>query len=76
MTLSKEKPQQECNFEEGIVDNIAYMGDVSIYLIKLQSGQIVRTTLPNVDRFRKNQPTWDDKVFISWEPDSCIVLTI
>ena len=76
ITLSKEKPQQECNFEEGIVDNIAYMGDVSIYLIKLQSGMIVRTTLPNVDRFRKNQPTWDDKVFISWEPDSCIVLTI
>ena len=51
ITLSKEKPQQECNFEEGIVDNIAYMGDVSIYLIKLQSGMIVRTTLPNVDRF-------------------------
>ena len=52
------------------------MGDISIYHVRLPSGQKVIATLPNVDRFRKGQPTWDDEVILHWEPDSCVVLTI
>lgn len=64
-----------CNYTTGIVENIAYMGDISIYYVRLASGKIVITTLPNVDRFNIGLPTWDDKVFLSWDPESCVTLT-
>ena len=68
------KPLKD-NYTTGIVTEIAYMGDISIYHVKLNSGKIVITTLPNVDRFNKGLPTWDDKVFLSWDPESCVTLT-
>src|SRR5574344_364933 len=64
-----------CNYTTGVVENIAYMGDISIYHVRLASGKVVITTLPNVDRFNVGLPTWDDKVFLSWDPESCITLT-
>lgn len=69
-------PADHTNYEKGIVVNIAYMGDISIYHVRLQSGKMVIATLPNVNRFRTGQPTWDDEVYLYWEPDSCVVLTI
>ena len=64
------------NYERGVVENIAYMGDISIYHVRLESGKLVIATLPNVNRFREGQPTWDDQVYLCWDPDSCVVLTI
>lgn len=64
------------NYAEGIVENIAYMGDISIYHVKINSGKIVTVTIPNMDRFRTNQPSWEDKVYLHWEPDSAVVLII
>jgi len=69
-------PADHTNYEKGIVVNIAYRGDISIYHVRLQSGKMVIATLPNVNRFRTGQPTWDDEVYLYWEPDSCVVLTI
>ncbi len=63
------------NYTTGVVTEIAYMGDISIYHVKLNSGKVVISTLPNVDRFNKGLPTWDDKVFLSWDPESCVTLT-
>ena len=60
------------NYTTGVVTEIAYMGDISIYHVKLNSGKVVISTLPNVDRFNKGLPTWDDKVFLSWDPESCV----
>ncbi len=74
--FSNEIPSDHFNYDVGTVENIAYMGDISIYHVRLPSGQIVIATLPNVDRFRKGQPTWGDQVILNWEPDSCVVLTI
>ena len=74
--FSNEIPSDHFNYDVGTVGRIAYMGDISIYHVRLPSGQIVIATLPNVDRFRKGQPTWGDQVILNWEPDSCVVLTI
>jgi putrescine transport system ATP-binding protein len=63
------------NYAVGVVENIAYMGDISIYYVRIASGKIVITTLPNVDRFNVGLPTWDDQVYLSWDPESCITLT-
>ncbi|MGN1356105.1 MAG: putrescine ABC transporter ATP-binding subunit PotG [Succinivibrionaceae bacterium] len=73
---TKEPTDHKYNYAEGVVENIAYMGDMSIYHVKIVSGKVVTVTIPNVDRFRNNQPSWDDKVFLHWEPDSAVVLII
>lgn len=74
--ISHERPAENTNWCEGVVENIAYLGDVSIYYVKLTNGRIVTSTLPNVDRFKQGLPTWEDHVYLSWDPDSCIALTI
>ena len=38
-----------------MVKEIAYMGDMSVYLVKLDSGKIVRVTLPNVERLSDDE---------------------
>lgn len=35
------------NYERGLVENIAYLGDISIYHVRLESGKLVTATLPN-----------------------------
>jgi putrescine transport system ATP-binding protein len=69
-------PSDHSNYDRGIVENIAYMGDISVYHVRLKSGKLVTVTMPNVNRFRTGLPTWDDEVYLCWEPDSCVVLTI
>ena len=73
--ISHKKPEESTNWCEGVVDNIAYLGDISIYYVRLTDGRIVSATLPNVDRFKEGLPTWDDHVYLSWDPESCIALT-
>lgn len=74
--LCEEVPEDGCNFAVGEVVNIAYLGDLSIYHVKLLSGQMISAQLQNGHRFRKGMPTWGDEVRLCWETDSCVVLTV
>src|SRR5690606_24355299 len=71
--LTTEPPAAECNWSMGVVDNIAYLGDISSYYVKLDSGKRVQATLANVER-RGERPTWGDTVYVSWEASSPILL--
>ena len=75
MQLSRERPQQEHNLASGIIKEIAYMGDMSIYLIQLDSGKTVRITQPNTIRHADDRLTWDDRAWISWDESSAVVVT-
>jgi putrescine transport system ATP-binding protein len=59
----------------GVVQEIAYMGDMSVYLVRLSSGRILRVTLPNVVRHADERISWDETVYLSWHPSSPVVLT-
>lgn len=74
MQLSVERPQQTDNVVSGIVKEIAYMGDMSVYLVQLSSGKIVRVTQPNVYRHADNLVTWDQSVYLHWHASSPVVL--
>lgn len=67
---------QSVNSCTGIVEDIAYMGNQSIYHVRLPSGKLVTATLQNTTRLRKDMPTWEQKVTLSWEMESCVVLKI
>jgi len=60
----------------GVVKEIAYMGDLSVYLVKIDSGRIVRVTLPNVERMSDDERIqWEESVYLSWHESSPVVVT-
>src|SRR5262249_23538280 len=63
------------NVVRGMVKEIAYMGDMSIYLVRIESGKTIRVTIPNVARHMQDRITWDETVYASWHADSPVVLT-
>ena len=74
--LCEEPPANGCNFAVGEVIHIAYLGDLSVYHVRLKSGQMISAQLQNAHRHRKGLPTWGDEVRLCWEVDSCVVLTV
>jgi putrescine transport system ATP-binding protein len=71
--LSLEPPQQQDNFTRGVVKEIAYMGDMSIYLVQLSTGKMMRVTQPNAYR-HADDITWDQQVYLHWHASSPVVL--
>src|ERR1700685_904660 len=62
------------NLVRGAVQDIAYLGDLSIYLVKLPSGKVVRVTQPNTSRHAE-AITWEQQVYLSWDASSPVVVT-
>ncbi|MDF3008673.1 MAG: hypothetical protein K0R86_2540 [Enterobacter kobei] len=74
--LCEDPPADGYNFALGEVVHIAYLGDLSIYHVRLHSGQMISAQLQNAHRYRKGLPTWGDEVRLCWDADSCVVLTV
>ncbi|MEJ1161814.1 ABC transporter ATP-binding protein [Prosthecomicrobium sp. N25] len=68
-------PATLSNVAAGTVWDIGYIGDTSIYHVKLDSGPTVRATVANTSRLIDRPITWDDKVWLSWSRDAGILLT-
>jgi len=66
--------EDDCNSAIGEVVDIAYLGDLSIYHVKLHSGQMISAQLQNGHRYLKGMPTWGDEIHLCWEVGSCVVL--
>ena len=64
------------NQVSGVVDDVGYLGDTSIYKVEMPNGQIIDVTAPNLHRptSRSEQITWEDKVNVSWDPSSVMLL--
>jgi putrescine transport system ATP-binding protein len=72
--MSTAPPQGTDNVVRGAVQDIAYLGDLSIYLVKLPTGKVVRVTQPNTSRHAE-AITWDQQVYLTWDPSSPVVVT-
>ncbi len=76
MRISFEKPEdQSTNAIQGEVWDIAYMGDVSIYHIKVAETETLRAIVANTTRLVERPISWDDQVWLSWDSDAGIILT-
>ncbi|MGE0666638.1 MAG: ABC transporter ATP-binding protein [Sphingomonadales bacterium] len=64
------------NSAEGIVREIAYLGDVSVYHVELLSGKRVQFTRANLLHTADAPLTWDDRVRFQWHPDNGIMLVL
>lgn len=73
--LSRQHPGQTDNVSAGVIDEIAYMGNLSIFQIRLNSGKMIRVTRPNLDRYDEMPLQPKEPVFCSWGPASGVVLS-
>ena len=72
--ISKDKPDNDDVCIEGVVDDLGYLGNRSLYRIRLPSGKIVQVSSQNRRRSVTRFLEWEDKVWLSWRPRSAVVL--
>lgn len=74
--VSSKRPEEPgLNTVEGEIWDIAYLGDMTLYHVRLDDGRIVRTSLVNSLRTSEDPLSWNDRAWISFRPDAGIVLT-
>jgi putrescine transport system ATP-binding protein len=73
--ISQERPDdQDDTCLPGVVEDLGYFGNLSLYRIRLDNGKIVQVSAQNRRRSAERFLEWDDKVFISWRTQSVVVL--
>ena len=74
--VSSKRPENAgTNSVEGEIWDIAYLGDMTVYHVKLASGRVVRTSVMNSQRITEDPLAWNDRAWVSFAADSGIVLT-
>ena len=63
------------NMVDGVIEDLAYLGSLTTYHVKLQSGMVVKVTHTNAARHDATQLTWGDKVVVWWCGSDVVVLT-
>ena len=76
ITISKEPPDAGISAVlKGVVWDLGYYGNLSIYRIKTDTGMIVQVSAQNRVRSAERNLEWDDEVYLSWDIHSSVVLT-
>ncbi len=75
LVISMDAPADtRTNCMAGEVWDIGYLGNLSIYHVKLDSGAMITTAQTNRTRDTDRPITWEDRVYLTWTPDAGIVL--
>ena len=74
VALTKDEPQDRANRVSGTVEDIAYLGNISTYYVKLANGSLMKAQLANDRRIARRDVTWHDKVWLSWSDNAGLVL--
>jgi putrescine transport system ATP-binding protein len=76
IVLSRERPKGDANITKGMVEDIAYLGDMSVFQVVLENGKRMRVTKANSLRGDPDAIKWDEEVYLHWKGDSGSVLTV
>jgi putrescine transport system ATP-binding protein len=72
--LSRSEPVNTPNKWQGVVEELGYIGHMSHYRIRLENGRLIRASQSN--RLRDEDPiSWDERIWISVQPQAVRVLT-
>jgi putrescine transport system ATP-binding protein len=66
--------ERGANALDGKVEDIAYLGDMSIYNVRLDSGALVRVARTNRFRALEEPISWEDPVRLTWDGSALVVL--
>jgi putrescine transport system ATP-binding protein len=78
--LTRDKPAPDkdipgdANMIKGFVEDIAYLGDMTVYQVRLDNGKYLRVTKANQLRGDPDAISWDETVWASWAGSSGSVL--
>jgi putrescine transport system ATP-binding protein len=72
--LSREPAPGALNMLHGHVVDIAYLGDLSVYKIRDQHGQIVKASVANKDRRASSLLHRGEEAWLSFAPDAAVLL--
>ncbi|MBB4285290.1 ABC transporter ATP-binding protein [Roseospira goensis] len=75
LAISRTRPDAAHNWDRGIVEDIVYLGGISTFHVRLDSGALARVTTQNLERMSAPEITWDDVVYVCWRPDNVVVVT-
>ncbi len=64
----------DVNCLKGVVWELGYLGNHSIYRVKTDSGRMLIVSAPNARRTAEWSIDWSDEVYVSWTADSAILL--
>ena len=75
INLSKPSDQSPTeNSTQGKIVGMSYLGDCTVYEVKLASDRVVRVRRSNMSRFDQDDFTWGDMVAMDWHASSPVVL--
>lgn len=75
IAISHESSNKQHNVATGVVEQIAYMGSYSLFYVRLSGGKLVMASVSRlVTQRMEKMPDYDETVYLSWEPMSCVVL--
>ena len=74
LRLCTEPPASAANLAEGTVWDVGYLGDWTVYRVRLADGTLLRVSRANAKAVERG-PAREDRVWLDWEPDAGLVLT-
>jgi putrescine transport system ATP-binding protein len=74
MIIGREASAGYDNHVSGTIKDIAYLGDMSIYHVRLPSGQTLQVSQANLRHGTAGKMTYEDKVVVSWQAAESVVL--
>ncbi|MCF4097523.1 ABC transporter ATP-binding protein [Maritalea mediterranea] len=74
VALSVQEPIERNNRVAGRVEDIAYLGNMSTYYVRLENGNLIKSQVANDRRISRRSVTWNDQVWLSWSDTAGIVL--
>ncbi|MEI7514289.1 MAG: polyamine ABC transporter ATP-binding protein [Betaproteobacteria bacterium] len=63
------------NQAQGVIEDLAYLGNLTTYHVRLDGGSVVKVTHTNAARHGSSAMTWGDRVYVWWCGSDVVVLT-
>ncbi|NWG26119.1 MAG: ABC transporter ATP-binding protein [Pseudorhodoplanes sp.] len=73
--ISRATGKLPANAISGVVADVGYLGDFSLYKVRLDNGATVKAAVANVSRRAEPPPALGERVTLDWPAESAIVLT-
>ena len=69
------EPEAGENRVAGQIEDIGYLGNLSVYKVRLDNGFVMKAAFANATRLIERPIGWNERVWLSWSPDAALVLT-
>jgi putrescine transport system ATP-binding protein len=74
LRISRQRPDAAHNVLRAVVDEVAYLGNLSIYRLRLPTGKVLQATRANLSRTDAEAISWDESVWVHWDDTAGVVL--